>query len=88
MKPATLRQLIYVICVGLPDVPHAVITIAYVLLIYVGFLPAIPTPVIDYTIARNVLGSPKQLSQTMMPVFCDEGVFHTVADILSQTHVW
>ena len=29
----------------------------------------------------------KQVSQTMMLVFCDEGVFHTVADILSQTHL-
>ena len=29
----------------------------------------------------------RQLSQTMTPVFCDDGVFHTVADILSQTHL-
>ena len=30
----------------------------------------------------------KQLSQKIMPVFCDDGVFDTVADIPSQTHWW
>ena len=29
-----------------------------------------------------------QLSQTVMPVLWDDGVFHTVADILSQSHWW
>jgi len=29
-----------------------------------------------------------QLSQTVMPVFRDDGVFHTVADTLSQSHWW
>ena len=29
-----------------------------------------------------------QVYQTTMPVFWDDGVFHTVADILSQTHWW
>ena len=54
-------QMIYLICVGLPDVPHGglrpcdgirvVITIADVLLMCVGFLPANPTPVTDHTIS-------------------------------------
>ena len=26
--------------------------------------------------------------QTMVSVFCDDGVFHKVADILRQTHWW
>ena len=40
----------------------------------------------DYATARSILvnirSARKQLSQAMMPVFCDEGVLHTVADIL------
>ena len=39
------------------DGVHAVITIANVRMVCVGFMPAIPTPVTDHTIARNVLVS-------------------------------
>jgi len=45
-------HLIYLICIGLPDV-----LMAEVLLMFVRFVPAIPTPVSDYAIARNVLMS-------------------------------
>ena len=52
-------QLIYlIICVGLPNVyihVMAFITTADILLMCGGFLPALPTPVTDYTIARNIL---------------------------------
>ena len=53
----------------------------------VGFLSAIPAPVTDYATVRRKLLFRKQLSQTMMPVFCCEGVLHTVADILCQTRL-
>ena len=44
-------------CLCASDGIHVVITIADVLLMCVGFLPAIPNPVTDYAIARNVLMS-------------------------------
>ena len=65
---------------------HALITNANVPLMCVGFLPLIPSPVTDYATVRKALRNLQnvctQLSQTTIPVFCDEGVFHTVADIL------
>ena len=65
---------------------HALITNANVPLMRVGFLPVIPSPVTDYATVRKALMNLQnvctQLSQTTIPVFCDEGVFHTVADIL------
>ena len=46
----------------------------------------IPAPVTDYATVRTALTNlqriRQQLSQTHIPIFCDEGVFHTVADIL------
>lgn len=54
----------------------------------VGFLPMIPSLVTDYATVRKSLQNfqsvRRQLnpSQSVSPVFCDEGVFHTVADIL------
>ena len=67
---------------------HAVISTATVPLMRVGCLPVIPSPVSDYATARKALqhfqSVRRQLnpSQYVIPVFCDEGVFHTVADIL------
>jgi len=59
----------------------------------VGFLPIITAPVTDYATVRkalvNLQSVRKQLSQTMVPVFSDEGVFHTGADILmSEPDAW
>ena len=48
----------------------------------------IHSPVTDYATVRkalqNVQSVRRQLSpsQSVIPVFCDEGVFHTVVDIL------
>ncbi len=65
---------------------HALISTANVPLMRVGFLPVIPSPVTDYATVRKALVNLQsvrtQLSQPTMPVFCDEGFFHTVADIL------
>ena len=54
----------------------------------VGFLPMIPSPVTDYATVYKALQNFQSVrcqlnpSQSIIPVFCDEGVFHTVADIL------
>ena len=67
---------------------HALISTATVPLMRVGYLPMIPSPVTDYATVRKSLQNfqsvRRQLnpSQSVFPVFCDEGVFHTVADIL------
>ena len=55
----------------------------------VAFLPAIPAFVTDYATERKVdlQGVRMQLSQTIMSVFCDKGVLHAVAGILSETHL-
>ena len=56
----------------------------------IGFLPAIPSPVTNYATVRKSLENfqsvRKQLnpSQTLIPVFCDEGVYHTLADIVME----
>ena len=67
---------------------HALISTSTVPLMRVGFLPMIPSPVTDYATVRKALQNFQSvrhqlnLSQSAIPVFCDEGVFHTVADIL------
>lgn len=65
---------------------HALITPNKLPLYHVGFLPVIPSPVTSYgtvfTALKNFDDVRVQLSQPVMPVFCDEGVFHTVADIV------
>ena len=43
----------------------------------VGFISVIPRPVTEYCTVRCL-----QFKQDGMPVFSDEGVFHTVADIV------
>ena len=76
---------------------HALVTTANVPLMRSGFLPVIPAPVTEYATARkalvNLQSVRKQLSQTVVPVFCDEGVFHMVAHILMSAihicgHMW
>ena len=61
-------------------------------LLRVGFLSAIPTSTtyIYYATVGTVVINLREYPQAavaIMPVFCDEGVLHTVADILSQTHL-
>ena len=52
-------------------------------------LPAITTHIADSATVRkvlvNFLSVHKQLPQAMMPMFGDEGVLHTVTDMLRQT---
>ena len=54
-------------------------------LFQVGFLPFIPHPVTEYstvyTAMRNFVCLAGQLDPTILPVFCDEGVFRIVLDI-------
>ena len=54
----------------------------------VGFLPYIPHPVTEYdtvyTALKNFLKLLGQLSQTAIPVMCDEGVYRIVANIVLQ----
>ena len=70
---------------------QAVITIASVRLMCVGFPPAIPAPVAHSATAGKVLVNlrsvHKQLSQSIISMFCDEGVLYTVADIPRQTRL-
>lgn len=53
-----------------------------------AFLPMIPSPVTDYATVRKVLQNFQSVrhqlnpSQSVIPVFCGEGVFQTLADIL------
>lgn len=52
----------------------------------VGFLPVIPHPVTDYatvyTALRNFQSVREQLTQPVLPIVCNEGVFHIVVDIV------
>ena len=52
----------------------------------VGFLPYLPYPVTKhetvYTAMHNFLSVLAQLEQKCLPVFCDEGVFRIVSDIV------
>ena len=58
---------------------HALISREEVPLSRVGFLPVIPSPVTDYATVQIIR---VQLdNQPVLLVYCDEGVFHTVADI-------
>ena len=54
-------------------------------LFQVGFLPFIPHPVTEYstvyTAMRNFVCLARQLDQTILPIFCDEGVFRIVLEI-------
>ena len=51
-----------------------------------GFLPVLPGPVTEYSIVvkelENLKNVCEQLTQSVLPVVCDEGVFSTVADIM------
>ena len=83
------------ICVGLPDVPQRGLRPYDGIYHHCrcssdvwGVLASPPNPCdISYHCEKRSNVS-KQLSQTMMTVFCDDSVFHTVANILSQTHWW
>ena len=53
----------------------------------VAFLPVIPSPVTDYATVYTALKNFQNVrgrlnNQPVFPVFCDEGVFHNVADIV------
>ena len=65
---------------------HALISKMDVPMMRVGFLPVIPCPVTEYCTVRKALQNFKgichQLNQGVLPVISDEGVFHTVADII------
>ena len=71
---------------------HALVSTAKVPTMRVGFQPVIPSPVTDYATVRKSLQNfqsvRKQLnpSQPAIPVFCDEGVYHTVADIVMKEY--
>lgn len=64
---------------------HALISQSHIPLKKVGFLPVIPHPVTDYstvyTALRNFQNVREQLTQPVLPIICDEGVFHIVVDI-------
>ena len=86
-----IEQLTSLIRVGLPGAFHgglpvrALIATANVPLMRVWFLSVIPAPVTDYALV-NLQCVRKKLSQTMMSVLCDKGVFHTFRG-KSQTHL-
>ena len=65
---------------------HALITTADVPLMRVGFLPVIPSPVTEYATVRKALNNfqiaRQQLKQDSIAIVCDEGVYHTVVDIV------
>ena len=54
-------------------------------LMQVGFLPFLLPTITDYatvyTATKNFLNVVSQLKQQILPLFCDEGVFRTVAHI-------
>ena len=57
-------------------------------LMYFGFLLYLPYPVTEYntvyTSLRNFVKIHTQLSQSFLPVICDEGVFYIFADFVLQ----
>ena len=67
---------------------HALISTCNPPMMRVGFLPVIPKPVTDYATVRKSLENFQSLrrqlnpDQSVLPVFADYGVNHTVADIL------
>lgn len=64
---------------------HALISQSHIPLKKTGFLPVIPHPVTNYatvyTAMRNFQSVREQLTQPVLPIVCDEGVFHIVVDI-------
>ena len=56
---------------------------------HVGFLPFIPHSITEtstvYTAMNNFLKVVEQLDQEHLPVFCDEGVFRIMIDILEDS---
>lgn len=54
-------------------------------LMQVGFLPFLLATITDYatvyTATKNFLNVVSQLKQQILPLFCDEGVFRTVARV-------
>ena len=71
---------------------HALISVAKPPIVRVAFTPIVPKPVTDYATVRKVLQNMQNYrkminpSQTCIPVNSDEGVYHTVADILMEEH--
>ena len=71
---------------------HALISNAKTPLMRVGFGPVIPKPVTDYATVRKSLENFQSVrlqlnpNQSVLPVFADEGVYHTVADILMEEY--
>ena len=65
---------------------HALITSSQSPLMRVGFLPVLPHPVTEYATVRKSMTNFQnvriQLEQEIMPLFCDEGVYHLVVDII------
>ena len=88
-------QLIYlVICVGLPDVPHEGFRPCDGIYHHcrcpfdAWVIPQSSNPCDRLYRCEKRSNVRKQLPQTTMPVFCDDGVFHTVTHIVSQTPWW
>ena len=67
---------------------HALISEANVPVMRVGFLLVFPRPVTEYcTVRKSLLNFQsvcRQFKQDVMPMFSDEGVFHTAADIVME----
>ena len=65
---------------------HALISNAEIPLNRVAFLPVIPHPVTQYvtvyTAMKNFQELLSNLEQPLLPFFCDEGVFHTVVEVV------
>ena len=57
-----------------------------ILLMWVGFMAVLPHPFTDYATVRksmiNFQSFEVQLNQDVVPIFCDEGVFHLVVNIM------
>ena len=71
---------------------HSLISTANVPLMRVGFGVVIPNPVTVYGTVRKAMQNFQSVrrqinpAQTVIPVFADEGVYHTLADILMEEH--
>ena len=67
---------------------RALLSNAFVLRMHVGFLPFLPSPIIEYSTVFSAMKSftqlVGQLKQDVLPLFCDEGVFRIVVDIFLQ----
>ena len=65
---------------------HLLVTQTQAPLMRVGFLPVLPEPVTEYATVRKSLTNfqsvRKQLGQDVIPVFCGEGVYQFVMDIM------